>query len=312
MRVIIMGAGGVGGYFGGRLAHAGYDVTFIARGAHLAAMQARGLRVDSDTGDFVVWPIQAAADPACVGMADVVLVTTKTWQVGDAARALRPTVGPETIIIPLLNGVEAPYQLADELGRERVLGGFCRVLSYVTEPGRIIQRGVTPFVAFGELDAPASSHVDALRQLFESADVFVQTPPDIRAAMWRKFAFVTPLGGVGAVTRRTAGQLRAHHDSRAMLCQAVEEVALVGRGHGVNLPENVTQMALNQVDALPADAVASMHRDILEGRPSELESQNGAVVRLAAEVGVATPVNQLIYETLLPLEKRARSAQISG
>lgn len=312
MRVIIMGAGGVGGYFGGRLAHAGYDVTFITRGAHLAAMQARGLRVDSDAGDFKVWPIQAAADPGCMGMADVVIVTTKTWQVLEAARALHPAVGPETVIISLLNGVEAPYQIADELGRERILGGFCRVLSYVAEPGRIVQRGVTPFVAFGELATPTSSRVDALRQLFESADVFVQTPPDIRAAMWRKFAFVAPLGGVGAVTRRTAGELRAHKDSRAMLCQAVEEVVLVGRGYGVNLPDSVIQMALNQVDALPADAVASMQRDILEGKPSELESQNGAVVRLGQEVDVATPVNQFIYETLLPLEKRARSVRISG
>lgn len=312
MRVIIMGAGGVGGYFGGRLARAGHAVTFIARGAHLAAMQARGLRVDSETGDFKVWPIQAADDPGSVEAADVVFVTTKTWQVRDAARALRPAMGPETVIIPLLNGVEAPYQIADELGRGRVLGGFCRVLSQVAAPGKIVQRGVTPFVAFGELDAPVSSRVDAVRQLFESADVFVQTPPDIRAAMWRKFAFVAPLGGVGAVTKRSAGQLRSHHESRAMLRQAVEEVVLVGRARGVNLPDNVTQMALNQVDALPHDAVASMQRDILDGKPSELEAQNGAVVRLGAEVGVDTPVNQFIYESLLPLEKRARSNRISG
>lgn len=309
MSVMVMGAGGVGGYFGGCLALAGHDVTFIARGPHLTAMQQRGLHVASDMGDFNVWPIQAVDDPGCVRVADIVMVTTKAWQVRDAAKTLRPAVGPKTVIIPLLNGIEAPGQIADELGSTGVLGGFCRVLSHVAAPGRIVQRGVTPFVAFGELDAPANSRVDAVRELFESADIYVQTPTNIRAAMWRKFAFVAALGGVGAVTQRSAGELRKDEQTRTMLRQAIEEVVLVGRAHGINLPDEVTQMALNQVDALPADAVSSMQRDILHGKPSELEAQNGAVVRLGAQAGLETPVNTFIYETLLPLEQQARAEQ---
>ncbi len=307
MRIAIFGTGGVGGYFGGRLAQAGEDVVFIARGEHLKAMRRHGLRVDSIEGDFVVQPVQATDDPAEVGPVDAVVVAVKAWQVSEAAEAMRPMVGPETFVVPLQNGVESPTQLAEALGSERVLGGVCRVMSFIAEPGHIREAGLPPYVAFGEPDNRPSKRVERLRQAFARATgVNVEIPPDINAAMWRKFLFIASLSGVGAVTRAPFGVLRSLPEARQMLEQVMQEVLAVARARNIALPEDIVSQTLTFVDGLPPGGTASMQRDIMEGRPSELESQNGAVVRLGREVGVSTPLNAFIYHALLPLELRAR------
>ncbi|HJW91305.1 MAG TPA: 2-dehydropantoate 2-reductase, partial [Anaerolineales bacterium] len=184
MRVAVFGVGGVGGYFGGRLAQAGEEVIFISRGEHLRAMQADGLWVESLNGDFRVKPVQATADPAEVGAVDYVLLGVKTWQVPEAAEAIRPLVGKQTAVIPLQNGVEAPDQLAAVLGREHVLGGLCQIVSFIVAPGRIRHAGIDPQIAFGEIDGELSQRVENLRAAFEHAKVRVDTPVDIRLAMW--------------------------------------------------------------------------------------------------------------------------------
>jgi 2-dehydropantoate 2-reductase len=304
----VFGAGAVGGYFGGRLAEAGHDVRFIARGRHLAAIRQDGLRVTSVDGDFVIQPARVAEDPVAIGQVDVVLVGVKAWQVSEAAAAIRPLVGETTVVVPLQNGVEAPDQLAAVLGPGRVLGGLCRILVYLEGPGHIRHTGVTPYVAFGELDASSSDRVEALRRAFtRTRGITVEVPADIRVAMWSKFLFIAALGGVGALTRLPIGVLRSEPESRRLLRGALEEIHAVARHRGIELPSDIVDRTLTFIDTLPTDGTASMQRDIMEGRPSELEAQVGAVVRLGDTLGVAVPVHRMIYESLLPLERKARA-----
>jgi 2-dehydropantoate 2-reductase len=306
VRIAVFGTGAVGGYFGARLAQAGEEVAFIARGEQLRALQDRGLRVDSPKGDFAVRPVRATDDPAQVGPVDVVLVGVKAWQVGEAAQAMRPLVGPETFVVPLQNGVEAPSQLAAVLGDEHVLGGLCRIISQVVEPGHVRHAGLEPYVALGELDNRPSERAARLRETFARAGVAAEVPPDIGVAMWGKFLFIASFSGVGAVTRVPAGVLRSLPETRRMLEGAMHEVLAVARARGIGLPEESISQTLGLIDGLPPGGTASMQRDIVAGRPSELESQNGAVVRLGREAEVPTPLHAFIYHTLLPLELRAR------
>lgn len=307
MRIAVFGTGAVGGYFGGRLAQAGEEVIFITRGEHLQALRSHGLRVDSVKGDFVVQPAQATDDPAQVGVVDVVLVGVKAWQVPEAAQAMRPLVGPDTCVVPLQNGVEAPVQLAGELGTQHVLGGLCKIISFIAGPGYIRHAGIEPYVAFGELDNRPSQRAGRLRQAFARAvGVTVEIPPDIQGAMWEKFLFIASFGGVGAVSRAPAGILRSVPETRQLLEQAMHEIFAVARARKIALPEDIVGQTMAVVDGLPPEGTASMQRDIMEGRPSELASQNGAVMRLGQEVEVATPMHSFIYHSLLPLELRAR------
>ena len=308
LSIAVYGSGAVGGYFGGRLAEAGEDVRFIARGRHLAAIREHGLRVSSVDGDFLVHPARAADDPATLGPVDVVLLGVKAWQVPDAAEAMRPLVGEQTFVVPLQNGIEAPEQLMAEIGRERVLGGLCRVLAYVEGPGHIRHAGVTPYVAFGELDGSRTARVEMLREAFQrTRGVTAEVPPDIGVAMWSKFLFITALGGVGALTREPIGVIRSQAESRALLTRALEEIFAVAAGNRIALPAGTVTETLAFVDGLPEDGTASMQRDIMQGRPSELEAQVGAVVRLGDRLGVEVPVHRMIYEALLPLERQART-----
>jgi 2-dehydropantoate 2-reductase len=307
MKVAIFGAGGVGGYFGGRLAQAGEDVVFIARGEHLRAMQENGLRVDSINGDFRVDPVRATDDPATVGEVDYILVAVKTWQLQDAIETMRPMVGKTTSIVPLLNGVEAPDQLANVFGAERVLGGTCSVISMIAAPGHVRHAGAHPTIRFGELDHRPGARGDRLRNAFSRTEgVQVEVPEDIHVAMWNKYIFIAPWGGAGAVTRAPAGVTRSLPETRALLEGAMEEIFLLARARKVAMERDAVRHAMAFVDALPYEATASMQRDIMSGRPSELDAQNGTVVRLGKEAGVATPVNGMIYSSLLPLERRAR------
>ncbi len=307
MRIVIFGAGGVGGYFGGRLAEAGLDVTFIARGRHLAAMKANGLHVQSIHGDFVVPTVQATADPATLGTVDAVIIAVKAWQVPEAAEAIRPLVGPETVVVPLQNGVEAPTQLSAVLGESPVLGGFCRIVSYITAPGQLHHAGGDAYLAFGEIDNQPSERVQTLQQTLSRAKgMTVDVPEDIQAAMWSKFLQISAWSGMGAVTRAPAGVWRSIPQTREMWQSAMREVLDVGLARGIALSGDLIRTVTAYVDNLPPHATASMQRDIMEGRPSELEAQCGAVVRLGQEISVSTPTQTFIYTSLLPAELKAR------
>jgi 2-dehydropantoate 2-reductase len=305
--------GGVGGYFGGRLAQTGEDVVFIARGAHLQALQTHGLRVESVLGDFVVQPVQATDDPTHVGVVDAVLVGVKAWQVSEVAEAMRPLVGPTTCVVPLQNGVEAPGQLAAVLGAFQVVGGLCGLASFVVAPGHIRHAAAEPFVKFGELDNRPSARLDHLRHTFVRAGVTTEIPSDIQRELWMKFLFITPCSGLGALTRSPIGIWRSVPETRQMSEQAMHEVLAVGHARGIALPADALRTILAQVDSVSPEVTVSMQRDVMAGRPSELDAQIGAVVRLGQEVRVATPLHAFIYGSLLPLELRARGQlQFSG
>lgn len=306
MRIAVVGAGAVGGYFGGRLAAAGEETVFIARGEHLAAIRSRGLRVESPLGGFEVNPAHATDDPSSVGIVDVVLICVKTWQVPRVAEQVKPIVCSDTMVVPLCNGVEAASQLAGPLGASRVLGGTCKIISYKVEAGVIRHEGVEPEVSSGEIDSSESDRVRRLAERFDRAGVRVVVPSDINVAIWDKFLFIASLSGVGAITRATIGVLRNTPQTRNMLEATMREIHAVARASNVSLPEDAVECSMAFVDTLPADGTASMQRDIMKGHPSELDAQTGAVVRLGARLGVATPVNQFIHVALLPQEQRAR------
>ena len=306
MRIAVMGSGAIGGYFGARLARAGEDVVFIARGAQLRALQTGGLRVESGLGDFTVAPVQATDDPRTVGPVDAVLVCVKAWQVPEAAVALRPLLAPATAVVPLLNGVEAVPQLAAVLGPDSVLGGLCVVISEAPAPGLIRHGGAEPSVAFGELDGQRTPRVAQLAAAFARAGVRVEIPADIQAALWEKLLFVAGWGGVGAITRAPVGLLRAWPETRALLAEVMTEIAAVAGARGARLAADMVDAKLAALDALPPGATTSMQRDLMAGRPSELDAQTGAVVRLGAAAGVPTPANRVIYHSLLPQDRQAR------
>ena len=306
MRSAVFGSGGVGGFFGGKLAQAGEEVVFIARGTHLESIRREGLRVESVGGDFHIYPAHAESDPAAVGAVDIVLVGVKAWQVPEAAQAILPLVGPATVVIPLQNGVEAAVQLAAVLGEQHVAWGLCRISCLVAAPGLIRHVGIEPYIGFNWLDGHADPRLAALQAAFGKVGVKAEIPADIRVKVWEKFVFIAAISGVGAVTRAPAGALRSLPATRAMLDAAIHEVAAVGRAGGVPLGEQLEANTLHFIDSLPPGTLASMQRDISENRPSELECQSGAVVRMGQAYGVPTPVHAFIYASLLPQEARAR------
>ena len=310
MKIVIFGTGGVGGYFGARLAQSGEDVTFIARGPHLDAIRENGLRIESILGNFVIQPAKAGDNPAKIGPVDLVILGVKAWQVPEAAQAIKPLIGARTIVLPLQNGVSAPSQLEKVLGRDHVLGGLCRISVMIPAPGVIRHLAIPPMIAFGELDAQPSQRVESLRQVFaDCRGLTVMVPPDINVALWEKFIFIVAVSGLGAATRQSMGIFRSVPETRRLLVAALEEVALVGRARGIALANDTVNHILDMIDRNPPATLASMQNDIMDGRPSELESQTGAVVRMGREAGIPTPVNEFLYAILLPMEINARQSK---
>ena len=306
MRFAIFGVGAIGGYFGGRLAQAGEDVTFIARGKHLQALRKKGLRVDSMNGDFVLSPVTATDDPAQIGAVDVVMVGVKTWQVPEVAESIRPLIGDNTLVLPLQNGVEAPTQLAEILGREHVCGGLAKIFSFIAGPGHIRHSGVDPYIAIGELDNQHTARIETLLHAFTHSGIKAEIPADITAALWAKFLFVASWGGLGAITRAPIGVIRSFAQTRRMLEGSMQEIYKVARALKINLEQTAVSSSMGFVDTLPPNGTTSMQRDIIGNRPSEIDSWSGAVVRFGRDAGVPVPINEFIYNSLLPLELKAR------
>jgi 2-dehydropantoate 2-reductase len=300
MRFLIFGSGGVGGYFGARLAAAGHDVAFIARGAQRRAMAAKGLRVLSAKGDVLIEAPAVFEDPAEAGPRDVVLLCVKMGDTRAAAEALRPALAEDAAVVSLQNGVEAEDILAEVLGRARVLGGVAYIAAHIAEPGVILHAGEMARVAFGELDGTASPRAQALLAAFRDAGIDAEVPKDIRARIWRKFALLAPLAGATCLGRCPVGRVRDDPALRAKLEAMVAEVVALGRARGIGLEEGSAARVRDQIACLPADMKTSMLHDLEAGRPLELDWLNGAVARLGAAAGVPTPANEAVAAALAP------------
>jgi len=306
MRVAVFGSGAVGGYFGARLLKAGQAVSLIARGEHLRAIQAKGLQVSGASGEFTVIPSLATDNPAEVGEVELVLVGVKAWQVAEAAELMHPLVGKNTIVLPLQNGVEAPFQLAKALGEANVLGGLCQISAYLAAPGKIHHVGIEPTIIFGELNGCKTTRLESLQAVFEQAGVRAQIAEDIQVALWDKFLFIAAFSAVGAASRVGGGLILQTPPTRQLLEEVMREIWMVARAAGVPLPAEAIGRRLSFIEQMSPQAMASMARDLLAGRPSELEQLIGAVVRLGEQVEVATPLSRALYAALLPQEWLAR------
>lgn len=295
----------MGGYFGGRWAQAGRDVTFLARGPHLEALRSRGLHLISPLGDADV-PVVAVGSPKEVGPVDLVVLATKSWQMEAAAEELGPLVGPKTLLFGLQNGVEASEVLARAVPPDQVLGGTCRIISYVESPGVIRHAGVEPTLAFGELRGSRPGVAASVFEHLEGVEgVTLRYAEDILTEIWRKFVFFAPVSGIGSVTRAPMGVIRGVPPVRRLLESAVREVYEVGKALGVGLPDKSLDEAMRFIDAAPADGTSSMQRDFRDGRRTELDQLSGAVARLGPRAGVPVPVHTFLYAALLPLEWKA-------
>jgi len=306
MKIAFIGIGALGGYFGGRLAKAGNDVSFIARGAMLEALRTNGLRVETPTDEIVLPQVHATSDPASVGHADAVFVTTKAWQVPEAAQQIRSLVGPETVVVPLQNGVEAYDQLAAVLGAKHVLGGMCHIIAMVEAPGVVRHMGLSPLITLGEWSNGRTPRLNRLVECLTAAELEVRVPENVQVALWEKFEFIASFGGVGGVTRLPIGVMRSVPETRSLLERAMREIVGLAHACGVPVPDESVGNTMKFVDSLPPAGTASMQRDLAAGRPSELEAQSGAVVRLGKARKFPTPVHEFLYTVLLPGELRAR------
>jgi 2-dehydropantoate 2-reductase len=298
MRMVIIGAGGVGGYFGARLAAAGEDVSFVARGEHLAVMQARGLQVLSSLGDLRLQPVRATDNPASIGTADLVMIATKLWSTDESIATARSMMGPESTIVSFQNGVQAEDKLIAAFGRERVLGGVANIAALIETPGVIRHNGSMALLQFGELGGARSPRVEALEAACRRAGIDCRVPDDILRAIWEKFVFLASMSAMTSLTRLPVGPLREDPDTRALMRQMCEEVVAVGRARGIAFGPEAADTILARLDALPPGMVASMQGDLLRGNRLELPWLSGDVVRMGQASGVPTPAHAFAVAVL--------------
>jgi 2-dehydropantoate 2-reductase len=299
MRTAVMGTGGVGGYFGARLALSGCDVSFIARGRHLDAIRQHGLKVESPLGDMHLATPRATDDPADIGPVDLVLFGVKLWDTETAAKAVAPLIGPETAVVSLQNGVRKDDILRNVLGERAVMGGACYIAAQIAEPGVIRHSGTMQKLVFGEYDGKRSMRAEAFLDACRQARIEAEISADIRRTIWEKFVFLVGLSGLTTSIRMPIGPIRSNPRTRALLHDAMREVVAVGRAQGVQLAADFADNRLAFSDGLPATMTSSMHNDLERGNRLEVDGLSGDVVVRGAAAGVPTPVNRVIYDILV-------------
>ncbi len=305
MKIVMMGAGGVGGYFGALLHRAGEQVWFIARGEHLKAMQANGLQVTSVLGDFTI-KVTATDDPVEAGVADLVVFGVKSYDTEGVAERMKPMIGSRTTILCLQNGVDNEEKLAAIYGERVVLPAVVHIFSAVSAPGVIAQTGGPRKITFGESDGSISPRVERIFEVFRKAEINCERSTRIMADLWEKFLFICAVGGMTALTRAPIGEIRSCPESRAMLRAVMEEVAAVARAKGIPIAADAVGQTMQFVDGLAPGGRASLYHDVAAGKRLELDALAGAVVRFGEETGVAIPMNRAIYAALKPHDLKAR------
>lgn len=310
MKISVMGSGAVGGYYGGSLARAGHDVTFIARGAHLAALRTNGLKVNSVHGDFTISPVQATDIPAEVGPVDLVLVCVKTPDTDQAAQAIKPMVGPDTTVMSLQNGIDAAERIGAVVGMKHIVGGATWLSSAIETPGVIRQISQFRRIVLGELDGRITPRVQALFEVLKSTGATVELSDNIVKVLWTKFMFIASISGIGSLTRLGIGDYRAVPETRALLVSLMREVEAVARANGITLDTDAIEQILVLIGNAAPTIKPSMQLDVEAGRRSELESMIGIICRKGRELGVPTPITDIVYAALLPGELKARNKSV--
>jgi 2-dehydropantoate 2-reductase len=299
MRIAVMGSGGVGGYFGARLAKGGADVVFVARGAHLEAMRKNGLRIESDFEPIELAKVNVTDDVAHIGRVDLVLFAVKLWDTLSAAKSLLPSIGPDTGLISFQNGVQKDDMLRPIVGGAALMGGVGYVATFISKPGVIKQTGPMQRLLFGEFDGRRTTRVENFLRACEAGGINAEISADIQREIWQKFVFLAALAGATASMRMPIGPIRENPLTRQFLLDLMKEIVAVGRAHGVSLNEDFAEQRLAFADGLPADMIASMYHDLKEGKPLELPWLSGGVVELGAASGVPTPMNRAVRDVLL-------------
>ena len=300
MKIAVIGAGGVGGAFGAALAKAGADVTFVARGAHLAAMQKNGLRITGGRGETHILPTQATDRPETIGPVDFVLFCVKLWDVESAGEAIRPLVGPNTAVIPFQNGIDAHERLQAILGPRAVMGGVAQISATITEPGVVRQTGTFMRLVFGEIDGGHSTRGAAFLDLCKKAGFDATHSERILTDLWLKFILLATNSGMTAATRLPFGKLRDDPDILSLFEAGFAEAAALGRAKGVVLPDDVVAKCIAATKAFPVDMMASMAHDLIRAGRIELPWLSGKVVALGKELGIPTPVHATLFGVLKP------------
>lgn len=298
LRITVIGAGGVGGYFGARLAQGGCDVGFVARGVQLAALREQGLRVEGDLGNIHVPTVRVSENPGMLGPTDVVLICVKLWDTEIVARAIKPIIGPNTAIISLQNGVRKEEVLSRILGVQAIVGGVSYVASKIIRPGVILQTGKMQRLVFGEFDGSATARTMGFREACQRCGIEAEISTDIRRSIWEKFVFVVGTSATTTTMRQTIGPICANPRTRAFLLAVMREVVAVGRAHGVPLDEDFAETRLAFCDGLSPAMTSSMHTDREQGKRLELEWLSGSVVELGEALGVPTPLNRAVRDIL--------------
>lgn len=314
MKIVVIGAGGVGGYFGGMLAAAGVDVTLVARGAHLQSIQQHGLRIEHPHGQQSKVELKTqdstAASEAAATDVDLVIVSVKGSQLEEAGELIHQLYNPGAMVLPLLNGITAPDILRQKLPNHQILGGLCGIIAQIKEPGVIKHVGIEPFITFGSIEHNTSldERLKTIHSTFEQAQFKSTVADNIQLSMWRKFIFICPLSAATSVTRATIGELHSIPESMQLFEQLLDETVAVGVASGIPLTGDHRDHVVKQVSNSPKGGTTSMQRDIRDGKPSELETQAGAVLRLGEQYSVPTPAMSLVYRALLPQEIASRKS----
>ena len=308
MKILVMGSGGVGGFYGGRLANSGCDVTFVARGAHLAAMREHGLLIENEAqGNILIQPVTVTDDPVSEGTPDLIIFAVKLWDTEAVARALKPIVGANTAVLSLQNGVVKDDILGGVFGEKALMGGVAYVGTHITRPGVIHQVGTLQRLVFGEYDGKKSARAEALLAMLLRAGIQAELSNDIRRTLWEKYTFLVGLSGATASMRTTIGPVRENPQTRGFLYDLMKETVAVGRALGVALPENFADDRLAFADSVPGTMDSSLHHDLKNGNRLEVEWLAGGVVQLGKKAGVPTPCNRAVWDVLaLQAQGKAR------
>ena len=309
MEILVYGIGGVGGYFGGKLANAGFNVSMIARGEHLKQIQKHGLEVESINGNFKVKPKRATSDVSEVPTPDLIILGIKSWQIPLIASELKPILKKNTIVLPLQNGADNYEKLIEVLPKENMLAGLCFVVSFIEKPGKIKHAAYEPKIVFGESDNSKSDRVMKIHDILDEAGIENDVPENIQLEIWKKFLFICTVSGIGGLTRIPIDKIRGSEFLYEMMRNLAREIIEVGKAKGIPFTEKHLELVFEIINSQPKGTTASTQRDIMNGKPSELENFNGYIVKEGGKLGIETPVNRYIYECLKPMEEEARKSK---